>query len=395
MFYINQRVGRRYEVIDTSNGESKLCYKKDLKELIEGGIHINGAIIYEDKVIVRPVGYLINLTKKDMAKNKIALGSSTGIIGFDIGLDEDKLVALPLKPEFLSYARSEVKDGIFILQIPEIVTDIDNNFLMYTLSLAHFIQDVRLYIELPSSMTSLSSNSIGSNSVVYKVHFNNKIDKLYSNHTALLSRVPSSALVEDTNNPYLTARVIGFHTLALRGTDTLYLPDIEVLEKDSIYVESPFKFCKIYLGKSITTIENFHLISSGKFSSSFGGAYMVTKLSKDLSRFLMNNTCVVFLSSNCSLRRIDLHQDSSELVTYGSYIFIMSEDEFQRLKGVISQANIGSNTVLGVLCYRSSTELMRIQDYIDCYTRHYSMYFSNYFQEDDLGKIKMLKLKNL
>lgn len=395
MFYINQKVGRRYEVVDTSNGDSKLCYKKDLKELLLGGIHINGAIMYDDKVIVRPVGDLINLTKIRMAKNKITFGSSTGIVGFDIGLDGDKLLALPLEPKFLSYARSEAKEGIFILQIPEIVTDIDKDFLRDMVSLFRYIGDVRLYIELPSSMTSLLSNSIGSNSVVYKVHYNNKLDKLYSNSDTLFSRLPAHVLLEDLNKPFLSVRVLGYHTLSLGGIKTLYLPDTEVLEKDSIYVQPPDQFCKVYLGKAITTIENFHLISSGSITISFRKSIEELKTSKEFNRLLMNNTCAVFLPDNCNLRMIDFSQDLDENTPYASYIFIMSEYEFQRLKGVWSQARIGSSTVLGIVCYKSSTEFMNIQANIDRCADLYSMYFPNYFEESDLGSIKMLKLKNL
>lgn len=389
MFYINQKVDDKYTVVDTEDGVSELYSVEELREYLLDGVHIHGVFaLNNDKCITMPVGKLINLTKIDMARNKVVLGTATGIAGFDIGMKDGNgnIVALPLSEEFYKYAESVSEDNIFILQIPEIVTELDGGFFSALSKLDIKKYNVNFILELPSTMTSILSESVY-NTKVLRVQFNNRIDKLHSNVDS--KPIFINLLIDDSDDSddSLDVRHIGARSLDLSNRRCICLPSTEILETDSIirtFYSSYSSACTFYLGDCISYIGNFH-VNSDIFTH-------YSKDSEDTSRMLMRDPDIIYLSDDCNLKEIDMYYEGRDHLSYSSYIFVISEYEYKRLEKVFRDARIDDRTVVGVLCYSTEDECIDIQLNMRDYCADYKSYFSSYFTEADFGKVKELRL---
>lgn len=385
MFYVDKKVDDKYAIVDTEDGVSELYSVEELKEYLVSGVHIHGVVaLNSDKCITMPVGKLINLTKVDMARNKVVFGTATGIKGFDIGIKDGNgsIVALPLSEEFYKYAELVAEENIFILQIPEIVTELDGGFFSAVSKLDIKKYNVNFLLELPSTMTSILSESVYNTKVV-RVQFNNKIDKLYSNVDS--KPIFINLLIDDSDDS-LDVRHIGARSLHLNNRRRICLPSTEILETDSIirsFYSSYSSACTFYLGDCIRYIGNFHITSDIFIHYS--------KDSEDTSRMLMRDPDIIYLSDDCNLKEIDMYYEGRDHLFYSSYIFVISYYEYKRLEEVFRNARIDDRTVVGVLCYRTEDECIDIQLNMRDYCADYKSYFSSYFTEDDFGKVKELK----
>ena len=96
--------------------------------------------------------------------------------------------------------------------------------------------------------------------------------------------------------------------------------------------------------------------------------------------------------TSIDLMKLDI--DIGDYLYCTSHIIVLSDWEYERLKPIIYDSNIGKDGVLGVLPYRSDLEPAFIRSNIINLCTYYKDYFSNYITLKSLGGIEILRLKN-
>lgn len=400
MYYINRKVGRKFEVIDTEDGVAELYTKKALREFTDEGININGTCKIGSKFAVIPVGSLINLDSRGMAKNKLIRGTCTGIVGFDLDIKEDEILALPLDTKFYEYARDSLNESIYILHIPDGVTKIDKQFLKNLNNTQ--LNDLRLCFELPLTVSSICCSSFSSWRVS-KIKFGCEvIDKIYNED---LSHYYIS-IRSLTDNETLRVREIEGRCIDIYDIQRLILPDIVDLGNDcmrKIYNRSITEF---YLGKDITYLGDFchNVMKTVKNSDNYKSTEELEYLNES---YLTRYANIVYIPDNCNIRELNfvsstlykkpsfatLHKPLEPSV-YGTYILVCSESEFRSLRGCLSEDLISTQVAIGILTYKDDKDLKDIQTHIREYCKDYKNHINNYFTKDSLGYATLMSLKN-
>lgn len=388
MYYINRKVDEKWEVVDTEEGVSELYTSNELKEYLDQGVHINGAIKVNNEFSFTFVGDIINLTKQDMTKNKLLHGTCTGIAGFDLEFRDNDIIALPLKPSYVDYIKGRTDGSVYIIQLPEIVTELSDKFLSVVIDYNNWFfsssaSEPRFYLELPSSVTDLCCDNIGNWVNLEIIHFNGVLRKLYRRDAEFFSATSIFKFLgegEDT----LHIKEFGSKTLDLQIKSLLRLPDVEVLSSDC-FVASAFRdIFEFYLGTSISYIGNFHF--------NVPEMYCIDTCEYVLfDSNLMELANIVYLPDNCNLSVLDL-SDTSSKGCYSSYIFVLSRSEYERLSGVFADAKINERSTVGIICYENEDELKFIQRYIRLVMDEVDEYFETKLTKNSLGKVNELKL---
>lgn len=400
MYYVNRKVGRKFEVIDTEDGVAELYTKKALKEFTEEGIRINGTCKIGSKFAVIPVGNLVNLDSMGMAKNKLIRGTCTGIVGFDLDIKDDEVLALPLGNEFYKYAKNNSSESIYILQIPEGVTKLDNDFTK-NFNVIQF-DELFLCIEIPTTLSNICCDSF-SNWRVAKVKFScDVIDRLYS-ESDIYGYTSIRSLVDGDT---FRVKELEGRCIDIFGMSTLRLPDITKLGNECIGKNFNRCITEFYLGKDITYLGDFcHNVRNTVKTSKDDTMYEELEYLNDAH--LTRYANIVYIPDNCKLREINFISSplyrKSDLGTlhkpvspseYGSYILVCSESEYRILKGYLNEDLISTQVAIGVLTYKDDKDLKDIQTHIREYCKDYRNHISNYFTKDSLGYATLMSLKN-
>lgn len=385
MYYINRKVDEKWEVVDTEEGVSELYTSNELKEYLNQGLYINGAIKIDDEFSFTPVGGIINLTKRDMTKNKLLHGTCTGIAGFDLEFRDNDIIVLPLKPSYVDYIKGRTDGSVYIIQLPEIVTEVSDKFLseLIDYNTWDLSSELRFYLELPSSVTDLCCDGIWKWINLEGIHFNGVLRSLYRKDAELFSDISiSKFLFKDDDTLHI--REFGSGTLDLLYKLVLRLPDVEVLNSGCFVVGAFNNIVEFYLGASITYIGNFHF--------NVPEIYYLDKKGYGLDESsLMKFANIVYLTDNCNLSTLDLSCENSSGY-YSSYIFVLSRSEYERLSGIFADSKINERSTVGVLCYENEDELKFIQSYIRLVMDEVDEYFETKLTKGSLGKVNELKL---
>ena len=387
MFYVSRKVGRKYGVIDTTDGVEEFYTMKALKEFIDNGVQIRGVEYIRKKLVITPIFIVEN--RNSAAKNRVVSGTSTGIEGFDLKFEGDKVIALPLTDKFFKYAERNSKNGGFVLNIPDMVTHISDKF-CYP---AFRIYDVACSIILPSSLVEIGALALSS-SLIDKISLSsNTIERVcMGNYFESSLKLTRNSLKDGV-----------FHVVYLEGGSLLIesvkylsLPDIKYLAEGAII---PYSFrdsgnLVVYLGRFLTKLYNF--VKPSHYYTN-----------RSVSKELMRRATIVYLDDNCMLDDINMSIDNSQgwynsSVHYpdegfflSSYIFVMSSRLYKRLEKLLYWHDLHCEVkiAIGVITYENEQGLAWLEQNLCTACQNHKKYFRTYLDESDLGIVKRLALK--
>lgn len=379
MYYVAKKVKDRYQIKDTESSEVLIKSYNELMIMYRSGVEIKGVSIVEGVLTVTPSSNIWGLNDKLLAKNKLLTGTYTGIKGFDIDFKDDgKVFALPVDREFAEYVVENAVDHKFVFALPDIITDLSDNFLSKLDALIQHPIDI--VIDLPKSLVNIGRNGLitySDNFIVRDIKFNNIVKGIRTFGGSSVS------VTRGYGNDKFTIPVnnLDCFTLRLRGINELYLPDIIKTAKYSINICESNRI-KVYLGKGLRSITNF---------------FFHRKINDNLSSLeLMTSTAITYLDEDSDIGYIGFHMDEKISDYFCSYIFVLSESLYEKIcerlkskRGIIRHSNI----FIGILTYRNREELDDIDTNIFKYCDNYSKYFSRYLTKEDGGKFTRLRLK--
>ena len=382
MFYVSRKVGKKYGVIDTIDGVEEFYTIKALKEFIDSGVQIRGVDYIYRKLVITPVSVVE--TKNLAAKNRIVSGTSTGIDGFDLKFEGDKVIALPLTDEFFEYVNKNSKNNGFVLNIPDIVTHLSDKF-FNPRNNNHY--STNYSIILPSSLVEIGGSALSSH-LISSISINSNITRVCSGDISESLRLSRSTL----KNGVFHVRCLEKDSLFLSNIQYLSLPDIEYLSKGAINFNNYRDNLIVHLGNHLVKLYNF----VNPFYFSFN-----SKLKVSVSKALMNRATIVYLDDNCILDDINMSIDDDggryclDSIYLSSYILVMSSRLYKRLENLLYFHDLHSEIgiAIGVVTYENEQGLDWLEQNLDIACQHHKRYFKTYLDEPDLGTVKRLELK--
>lgn len=387
MFYVSRKVGKKYGVIDTNDGVEEFYTIKALKEFIDSGVQIRGVDYIYRKLVITPVSVVE--TKNLAAKNRIVSGTSTGIDGFDLKFEGDKVIALPLTDEFFEYANKNSKNNGFVLNIPDMVTHLSDKFFNPRNS-NHY--STNYSIILPSSLVEIGGSALSSH-LIGSVSINSNITRVCSGDISGSLRLSRSIL----KNGVFHVRCLEKDSLFLHSIQYLSLPDIEYLSKGAINFNNYRNNLIVHLGNRLVKLYNFVNPFYYLFSS---------KSRVSVSKALMNRATIVYLDDNCILDDINMSIDDDDgryclftsrrdSIYLSSYILVMSSRLYKRLESLLYSHDLHCEigVAIGVVTYENEQGREWLEQNLDIACQHHKKYFKTYLDEPDLGTVKRLELK--
>ena len=383
MFYVSRKVGRKYGVIDTTDGVEEFYTMKALKEFIDNGVQIRGVEYIRKKLVITPISIVEN--RNSAAKNRVVSGTSTGIEGFDLKFEGDKVIALPLTDKFFEYAERNSKNGGFVLNIPDMVTHLSDKFFNQRNS-SHY--NTNYSVILPSSLVEIGVSALSSH-LISSISINSNITRVCSGDISgnlMLSR-------NTLRNGVFRVRCLEKDSLFLHSIQYLNLPDIEYLAEGAINFNNYRDNLIVHLGNHLVKLYNFVNPFYYHFNS---------KPKCSISKTLMNRATIVYLDDNCMLDDINMsidnrfqgfYNDGDSLLS--SYILVMSSRLYKRLENLLYLHDLHCEVkiAIGVITYENEQGLAWLEQNLCTACQHHKKYFRAYLDESDLGTVKRLALK--
>lgn len=379
MFYVSRQVGRKYGVVDTSDNIEEFYSKSELEHYYNSGIEVKGVGYVKNKFTITPS--VSALSRHNSAKNRLLRGTSTGLKGFDLKFEGDKVIALPLTEEFFDMVKEVAVNNRYILTIPEIVTHISDDFFNPPTSFTNGSSYVRFSVVLPKSLVVIGSGALSS-FLIEHIEFTGKID--------VIARGKSLNSVITSGTSDIKVKRLEYRSIF--ASSDLYLPDIEYMDESSIDYRNYRKNLSVYLGKNIKELTNFVV----PIETYLGDNY------RKVSSHLMHRATIVYFNDDCDLRKLDMNFDLDRYFDYdkyyahlSSYIFVMNESLYKRVSHLFNSDNLNNNVVIGIITYKFDSELKSLRDNLsNCCTKGYKKAFKNYFTKEDLGTYKLLQFRN-
>lgn len=384
MFYVSRKVGRKYGVIDTNDGVEEFYTIKALKEFIDDGVQIRGVEYIYKRLVITPISIVEN--RNSAAKNRVVSGTSTGIEGFDLKFEGDKVIALPLTDKFFEYANKNSKNNGFVLNIPDMVTHLSDKFFNPRNS-SHY--NTNYSVILPSSLVEIGGSALSSY-LIGSVSINSNITRVCSGGDISGSlRLSRSTL----KNGVFHVRCLEEDSLFLHSIQYLNLPDIEYLSEGAITFNDYRDNLIVHLGNHLVKLYNFVNPFYYHFNS---------KPKCSISKTLMNRATIVYLDDNCILDDINMsidnrfqgfYNDDDSLLS--SYILVMSSRLYKRLENLLYLHDLHCEVkiAIGVITYENEQGLAWLEQNLCTACQHHKKYFRTYLDESDLGTVKRLALK--
>lgn len=379
MFYVSRQVGRKYGVVDTSDNVEEFYSKSELEHYYNSGIEVKGVGYVKNKFTITPS--MSALSRHNSAKNRLLRGTSTGLKGFDLKFEGDKVIALPLTEEFFDMVKEVAVNNRYILTIPEIVTHISDDFFNPPTSFITGYNYVKFSVVLPKSLVVIGSDALSS-FVIEHIEFTGKID--------VIARGKSLSSVRTSGTSDIKVKRLEYRSIF--ASSDLYLPDIEYMADSSIDCNNYRKNLSVYLGKNIKELTNFVAPSEVYLGDNY----------RKVSSHLMHRATIVYFNDDCDLRKLDMNFDLDRYFDYdkyyahlSSYIFVMNESLYKRVSHLFNSDNLNNNVVIGIITYKFDSELKSLRDNLsNCCTKGYKKAFKNYFTKEDLGTYKLLQFRN-
>lgn len=403
MLYVSRKISDdTFEIKDT---ESNNCFIKawnELEAMYDQGVHIQGVIRFKrtyswDGLVINPVGFQVELTPSKMLRSKLLTGSTTGIEGFEIIKDDEKGYLCRLDGIKLNafLKKNNVKHG-FVLKIPDFITYIDSDFATKVRGLDYYI-----HIELPSSLISINSYAFGSScetNDICSVHINSILDTIGDRREFWYVHFPLSKYLYRDRYNVLNVRYLYTSSFGLEGVQgildgktDLYLPYIEVMEKDC-FVFGSISPVMLHIGKRLRGIEAVLYDTAGSYKEEDSGFHITYGWESSL----MRETVIFDIPDNSGIGYIDLIRDrligGNNCIDFSSYTLLLSEYEYRRLKNVIDSAELNKSVALGIIVYKTKEEYEDLKSNLIQYFMDYENYFSNVLSMKSLGKTELLKL---
>lgn len=385
MFYVSRKVGRKYGVIDTNDGIEEFYTIKALKEFIDNGVQIRGVEYIHKRLVITPISIVEN--RNSAAKNRVVSGTSTGIDGFDLKFEGDKVIALPLTDKFFEYAERNSKNGGFVLNIPDMVTHLSDKFFNPRNS-SHY--NTNYSVILPSSLVEIGVSALSSH-LISSISINSNIARVCSGGISGSLRLSRNIL----RNGVFHVRCLEKDSLFLHSIQYLNLPDIEYLSEGAINFNNYRDNLIVHLGNHLVKLYNFVNPFYYHFNS---------KPKCSISKTLMNRATIVYLDDNCILDDINMsiddidrfqgfYNDGDSLLS--SYIFVMSSRLYKRLEKLLYWHDLHCEVkiAIGVVTYENEQGLDWLEQNLSIACQHHKKYFKTYLDEPDLGTVKRLELK--
>ena len=322
------------------------------------------------------------------AKNRIVSGTSTGIDGFDLKFEGDKVIALPLTDKFFEYANRNSKNNGFVLNIPDMVTHLSDKFFNPRNS-SHY--NTNYSVILPSSLVEIGVSALSSH-LISSISINSNITRVCSGDISGSLRLSRNTL----RNGVFHVRCLEKDSLFLHSIQYLNLPDIEYLAEGAINFNNYRDNLIVHLGNHLVKLYNF----VNPFYYSFN-----PKPKFSISKALMNRATIVYLDDNCILDDINMSIDDDgryclftsrkDSIYLSSYILVMSSKLYKRLENLLYFHDLHSEIgiAIGVVTYENEQGLDWLEQNLDIACQHHKRYFKTYLDEPDLGTVKRLELK--
>lgn len=385
MFYVSRKVGKRWGVVDTSDNVEEIYSTKALEDIYRRGIDIKGCAYVRRKFSITPV--VLCTDKKVAARHKMVKGAATGVRGFDLKFEEDKVIALPLKEEFLSEVLEHSHRFGYTLEIPDIVTHISNNFLgIFKSGRLSQLDGYSLSIRLPNSVKEIGSRALN---CIYldDIEIRGSLDRVCSGSDF----INESSLKCTRNRNMLSVKYLERYAISVSSNE-LYLLDTVFMDYNSIFFHRYLRNPQIFLGKSIEILSNcivpYVLFLNTK-------EYRVS-----ISKQLMCSATIIWLPDDCkSIRVVDMNKEEEESFVsderkVNSYIFVIhSKLYITKLQRLFEECKIGNSTAVGIITYQNSDGYSWLRSNLTYFCEHHKKGFENYFTEETLGKCIRLRLK--
>lgn len=386
MFYVKRKVGRKYGIVDTEDNVEEFYFEKEIKNFVLNGIQIKGADFVHGKFVVNPVIEVGN--QHQAVKNKLCSGSATGYKGFDLKFDGDNVIAKKLDKSFGDYIVSHAKKGVFVLAIPDMVTELEDRFFDSLISSDKFI---RVVVILPKSLKVIGVKSLDDGHIT-DIQFNSSLDVIYG--TDLFNGNVRLFYGNHDDDFYLSVKRLRNRALSLSTRiNVLHLLDSVDIDKESIVSASYFDGCCVHLGNKITRFNNIcncaniQLRAHNKF------------VRESETMQIMKQSNVIFIDDESSLSEIFVNSAEPEFymttdseIDLNAYIFVLSrrfyEERFNKILHYDKQG-----CAIGVLIYETLEEYNYLLKNLCEMRRHYNKYFSKYLTLDSIGEVEILKLK--
>ena len=169
-----------YIVLDTDTNTSTKYSYSDLKKLSDNGVYIRGVAYIEGELVASPVIPLYSINNSLMAKNKMLTGKVTGVDGFDLKFENDKVIALPLDLSFYEFVRENKTGNKFVFVIPDGVTELFHGFISGGFDVD---EDIGVYLDLPDSLKKVGNRALcfdkQTDAKILGIGFNGILDHIY------------------------------------------------------------------------------------------------------------------------------------------------------------------------------------------------------------------------
>lgn len=387
MFYISRKVNKKYAVVDTSDNVEELYFKSELERIYNSGVDIKGVSYVRGQFVVTPVIRIKDY--KTAAKNKVLTGSSTGYKGFDLDINTEtgEVIARSLTDDFKNYIISNAYKGRYILTIPDIVTQLGENFLSTFPSVR---ETLHISVILPRSLHTINSGALTWHGIS-DITFNSVINYLVRGKSMGTSLwLPRGSEKEIT----LPIKVIESKSLTLSDSKIVNLPYTEVIDECGIDCNNYGSNTIIRLGTKLLTLTNIAKSFDIRVRSTWDSP-RVTFEPKDTQ--IMKHAVILDIPDDNIIECIQM--TNKEIINnyddYSlqrcAYIFIVSAKAWSRLSRV--NTVIESKCAIGILTYETKEGYDWLIDNIEYCCQHPRRNFTKRLDENSFGGVTHLRIK--
>lgn len=380
MYYLIKILDNGYVIRDSKTGREVSVRELDILNLINKGVNIKGVAMVNNELTFIPVSPLCFLGRVGLAKSKLVNGRIEVLDGFELESIGDGFIAKQLDRSIYNYLERNNIKSRFILSMPDVITDISDNFLCDC-----FDTVLYLCIDLPKSLKHIGQDAFASG-FIEEIRFNGVVDEIESGSSEY--RCTCLLLCNGFKDYNFRVKKLNSYSIGIHGRGSvgnIYLRDTVELGYRSIKRET--RGIKVHLGRNIETIS--HFLNPFKY---------MRNCSTDS---IMLTSDIIYLPDNCNLREVDLSYEIEIYDGYTAYhnsIVILSESMYSEL---IRRFNNGelvmkSRTVggwLGLITYKNEYELNDLKENIGKYIMDYRTHFSNCLNWDNVNQIVRLELK--
>lgn len=366
-------------VIDTSDNVEEFYTLKELREIYDRGIKIQGVSLVRNRFVVTPVEKTTDIVSA--TKNQFLVGSATGYEGFDLDLsNRDAISTKPLEKKFFDYVFKYKLHDNFILVIPDIVTIIGENFFdLRGVSMT----SVNFSIVIPNTVKVIKSDALSSYFIA-NIEFQGVIDKIERSTLQRGSLSLNCNWLED-NTFYV--RCLESYSIFLNVCKVLKLPMIECLDYNAINYNSYSTPISIHIGNKLKKLYSFIKPLDMYKGTNFERGSSITKK-------LMSRACILYLDYITNLEEIDMNIDkpawACDMIYFVSYIFVIDKKMYADLMRLLHKNSLCDSIAIGIMTYENMDGKRYLEENLyECCSKH-RKYFRNYLE---LGKINLLQLK--